>query len=93
MKNSNRNFINLLSYVALVIFALLTVIDIFAHFDILHIQGGVILNLLNTIKHVCILIVIGFAAYNFASGNKKWIRILFWISLVVILVWTILMWL
>ncbi len=92
MKNSNKGFINLLSYVALVIVAILMVVDIFAHFNILTINGGVLLNLLSTIKNLCILIVIGFAAYNFLPGNKKWVKVLFWISVIVLIIGTVIMW-
>ena len=93
MKNSNKNFINLLSYVALVIVALLMVVDILGHFNILTISGGLVFNLLTTIKNLCVLIVIGCAAYNFLPGNKEWIKILFWVSVIVLIVGTVLMWL
>ena len=77
MKKSNKNLINLLAYIALVIVAALMVVDVLAHFNVLAISGGVLLNALNTLKNLCIIIVIGFVAYEFLPGNKKWVKILF----------------
>ncbi len=92
MKNSEKSFISLLSYVALVIVALLLIVDVLAHFDILTIKG-MILSALETIKNICVLVVIGSAAYNFISGKAKWVKVLFWVSIIVLIVGTVLIWL
>ncbi len=91
MKSSNKNLLNLLAFVALIIIAVLEIFSILAHFDILTI-GGIIANLLNTIKNVCVCIVIGYLAFGFVSGKKKGWVITFWVALGIVVVCSILMW-
>lgn len=91
MKGS-KHILNVISYIALVIVALLLIIT--RGLPIIGIIiSGPIINLLSTIKEIFILIVIGVSAYNFASNNKKWVKVLFWISIVVFIVATVLLWL
>ena len=91
MKGS-KNALNAISYVALVIIALMLVISRFLPIIGIVISGPVI-SLLSTVQDVLILIVIGISAYNFAVSNKKWVKILFWVSIIVFIVATILLWL
>lgn len=92
MKQSNKNILNLVAFVALIICAVLGVFDILAHFGILNASGG-LLNLLKTVKNICILVVVGFAGYAFVDGRSKGYKITYWVSMVVILVCTVLLWL
>lgn len=86
MKTSNKNIFNTLSYIALVIIAILIVLENFLGLR------GTVLNVLKTVKNLFILIVVGFSAYNFTSGKAKWVTIVFWIAVIVFIVATILMW-
>ncbi len=92
MKNSNKDLLNTLSYIALIIVAFLLVIR-----NLLPIVGinlsGPIFSILETVQNVFVLLVIGICAYNFISGKAKWINILFWIAIVVFIVATVLIWL
>ena len=92
MKKSNQDLLNTLSYVALVIIALLLVVR-----NLLPIVGvnidGPLFSILDTVQNIFILIVIGICAYNFASGKAKWVNILFWVAVVIFIVATILIWL
>ena len=91
MKNSNKNLLNILSFVALVIIALLLAIE-----NLLPLIGvelrGTLINVLNTVKNIFIMIVVGVSAFNFVSNRAKWLRLFFWIAILIIAVATVLMW-
>lgn len=91
MKSSNKNTLNTLSYVALIIVALLMLINHVLPLVGLDI-GGPLVNVLETIKNVFVLIVIGISAYNFLPGRAKWVSVLFWVAIIVYVVGTILLW-
>lgn len=91
MNNSNKTLLNTLSFVALAIIALLILLC-----NILPLLGvtigGPVINALETVKNILILIVIGICAYNFTVGKAKWIKILFWISVLIFVVGTVFIW-
>ena len=92
MKNSNKNLLNLLAFVALVIIA--TLLFVQHLLPIIGVTiGGPLFGVLSTIQNILILIVVGVSAYNFAANNRPWIRILFWISVIIYIVGTVLIWL
>lgn len=91
MKSSNKNFINTLSYVSLIIVALLILINNILPIIGLEI-GGTIINVLETVKNLFILIVIGTSAYNFLPGKAKWVKVLFWVSVIVFIAGSVLLW-
>ncbi len=91
MKNTNKNILSILSYIALIIVALLIVVQNFLPIIHIKITGGFV-NLLDTIKDVFVLIVIGFAGYSFTVGRKKWVKILFWVAVAVYIVGSVLRW-
>lgn len=91
MKSSNKNTLNTLSYVALIIVALLMLINHVLPLIGLDI-GGPLVNVLETIKNVFVLMVIGISAYNFLPGRAKWVSVLFWVAIIVYVVGTILLW-
>ncbi len=96
MKSSNKNFINALAYISLIIVALLMFVDKLLPVVGISITGGwlgVFFNILRTISNIFTLIILGVAAYRFTDGNKKWIKILFWCAVVVFITATVLMWL
>ena len=88
----NRGLVNFLSYIALLVIAVLMVTG-----NLLPMFGieitGTFISVLNTIRNILILLVIGFAAFNYIPGKPKWIKLLFWISIAVFIVGTILIWL
>ena len=86
----NKSILDTLTYVALIIVAIL----LFARWIAPIISLGPILtNLLESVQNILVLIVVGISAFNFASTNsKKWIKILFWIAVVIFIAGTILLW-
>lgn len=92
MKNSNKNFMNVLSYIALLIVALLLAIS-----NLLPLIGvsvvGPLVNALKTAQNVLILVIIGVLAYRFAfNQGAKWVKVLYWIAIAVFVVGTVLIW-
>lgn len=92
MKKSNKSILNTLSYIALVIIALLLAVECILPLIGIELRGT-LLNLLNTVKNIFILIVVGVNAYSFAEGKAKWVKILFWVAIIIVVVATVLMWL
>ncbi len=91
MGNSNKNILNLFSFIALIIVAVLIVIN-----NLLPIVGvnitGAFFSILNTIKEVLILIVVGISAYNFVAGKSKTYKIIYWIAIGLFIAGIILIW-
>ena len=90
MKDS-KNTLNALSFFALMIIAFLLLIERFLPIIGITI-GGSFIGILDTIKDLFVLIVIGISAFNFAKNGKKNVKILFWVAVVVYIVATILFW-
>ena len=88
----NNNVLKLIAFVALVIFAVLEIISIFEHFNIIVLSGGILIALLNTVKNLCILFVVGMCAYSYTEGKSKGVRITYWVSLGILILCTLLMW-
>ena len=91
MKNSNTNILSMLSYVAMIILALLLLISNVLPMIGLNI-GGAFINVLNTIQNVLVLIVVGVSAYNFVQGRAKWVNVLYWVAVIVFIVGTVFFW-
>ncbi|MBQ8427369.1 MAG: hypothetical protein IJX16_06405 [Clostridia bacterium] len=91
MKNSNQNLLRCISYLALMIVALLLAVEYLL--PLIGVElGGIFINVLNTVKNIFIIIVVGVNAFNFVGGKAKWVKWLFWIAIIVIIVATVLMW-
>lgn len=80
--SSNKRFINLLSFVALLVFALLEVLSGLSHFNIDIFSDG-FLTLLNIVKSICILIVLCVGGYDFVSSKKKGFKIIYFVAVIV----------
>ncbi len=93
MKNSekNVNLLNLIAFVALVVVAVLQIFVLLNATGLLNVSGF-LPNLLDTIKNVCICIVIGVVSYNFVARKKKGYKITYWVCLLIIILTTILVW-
>lgn len=88
--SEGRNGIfNFMAFVGFIIIALLEVLSLI---DSLITFGPVILNLLNTIKNVCVLVVVGVFAWRFVADKGKGLKITYFIALAVFVVFTVLMW-
>ena len=60
MKNTgkNVNVLNLMAFIGVIIIAVLEIFGFLARHDILTV-GGTLVNFLDTLKNICILVVIG----------------------------------
>ena len=92
MRNSeNNNVFNFMAFVGFVIIAVLEIISGLRAIGV-DIFGATIMNLLNTIKNVCVMIVVGVYAWRFVSGKSKGLKITYFIALIVYIVFTVMMW-
>ena len=91
MKSENKNILSLFAFIALITLAILEVLTGLNSIGV-ELFGGTILSLLNTIKNICVVIVIGILAYNFVAGKKKGFIITYWICVAIFVVATVLMW-
>ena len=86
-----NNFLNLIAFLALLIVAVLfTISGVLPHLGI-QVQG-VAINILDTIRSVFILIIIGCFSYNFVKTKAKWVKIIYWISIAIYVAGTVLIW-
>lgn len=93
MKNSekNVNVLNLIAFIALIIFAVLQIFSVLSFWGVLTI-GGALPKILDTVKNICVCIVIGILGYKFVAGKSKGLVITYWVCIAVIVVGTILIW-
>ncbi len=91
MKTSNKSILNLFAFIALITLAILEILTGLNSLG-LELFGATVLNLLNTIKNICVVIVIGILAYSFVADKKKGWKITYWICVAIFIVGTVLMW-
>lgn len=93
MKNTEKssNPLNFVAFVAIIIFAVLQIFSLLSYWEVLTV-GGYLPQILETIKNVCVCIVIGCLSYRFVAGKSKGLKITFWVCLAIIVVGTILIW-
>ena len=88
---SDKNLLNCLSFFALVIVAVLIVVN-----NLLPLVGieikGMLFSILNTVKEVFILIVIGLSAYNFIAYKSKTWKIIYWVGVALFVAGVVLSW-
>lgn len=91
MNSKNKNLLNLLSFVALLIVAVLIVVN-----NLLPIVGvtltGTLFSVLGTIKDVFILIVVGLSGYNFVANRSKVWKIIYLVAVLVFVAGVVLYW-
>lgn len=94
MKNngSNGSMLNLVAYVALFVVAILQVFSVLSNFGILTVTGF-LPKFLDTIKNICICVVIGVCSARFVRNKTKGYRVSFWVCIAIIVVGTVLIWL
>lgn len=91
MSKSNKSILNLFCFIALIIIAVLVLINNLLPIIGVNISGS-FFSLLNTIKEIMILIVISLSAYNFVAGKTKAWRIIYWIAIALFIAGIILIW-
>ena len=93
MKDSknNVNVLNLIAFIALIVIAVLQVFSLLSHWGVLSVEGF-LPSFLETLKNVCICLVVGILAYRFVANKGKGVKITFWVCLAIIIVTTILFW-
>lgn len=92
MKKDSQNLLATLSFIVLTIFALLLAVEYILPIIGVNLEGT-LLNILNTIKNFFIVVIIGVMAFSFIEGKAKWLVWVFWISIIIIIVATVIMWL
>lgn len=85
MKKSDTNIICTLAFIALVAVGVSTLVGAL-------LDGSMLYNIFETVKNVCVIIVIGFTAYKFTEGKEKWVTILYWVAVAVFVVGIVLVW-
>ena len=76
MKKETKDLLKTISYLALIIFALLLAVERILPLVGISLQG-VLLYVLDTIKNIFIIIVIGVNAYSFVEGKADWVKWLY----------------
>lgn len=88
---SNNGALRVMAYIAFVVIALLILVNnLFPLMEI--VITGPITNILETVKNVLILIILGIMAFKFTIGCAKWVKIIYWISLVIFITGTVILW-
>ncbi len=90
-RESKSGALVIMSFVAFIIIAVLEIISGLRALGV-DIFGATIMNLLNTVKNVCIIFVIGINAYRFVENKTKTWKIIYFVALAVYIVATVFMW-
>ena len=93
MKTENKNpknFINLASFIMLIIIALLTLVNNFL--PIIGIKiGGLLFDILSLLREIFVLVIVSIFAYKYVSNKSKGFKITYWIAFGLFLAGIILM--
>ncbi len=90
-KKESKAIVSTLAFVGLVIFAALEIISVLNHFGI-DLFGSTVMSILNTVKNLCLAVVVGVSAYSFILGKKKIWHGVYWACLIIFVAGTILAW-
>lgn len=77
-----KKFLNGLAYFALIIIGLLMLINGVLPRIGIEISGPAI-GVLELIKNLFVLLTIGIVAYNYTLGKAKWVKVLYWIAVII----------
>ena len=93
MKNTekNVNLLNLMAFVALIIVAVLIVVNKFLPIVGIETKGA-FFNVLETIQLLFTIIIIGISAYNFVANKGKGLKITYWVAVVFFIASIVLLW-
>ena len=92
MNNSDRN--GLFNFMAFVGFIIIATLEIISGLNAIGVEifGATIMNVLNTVKIICVLVVIGYYSWCFVSNKGKGLKITYFIALAVYIAFTVIMW-
>lgn len=88
MGKGKNDMVKLFSYIALVAAALFYFLTWL--FNQLGGNLGVVSTYIALVRDVCVLVGIGFSAWNYTKGNSMAVKIVFWLALTVYVVFAIL---
>lgn len=88
----NKNFLNFLAFLSFIIIAILIILTGLDSLGI-HLFGTTLMALLETIRNVCVLLVVGLLSYKHVKGGKKFLKILYIIAVAVFIAGTVMIWL
>ena len=93
MKKSEKevNVLNLMAFIGVIIIAVLEIFGLSFIKNVISL-GPTLEHLLNTVKNICIMLVIGITAYNFVKDRTKGWLITYIVAMSIIFVTTILAW-
>ena len=93
MKKSEKevNVLNLMAFIGVIIIAVLEIFGLSFIKNVISL-GPTLEHLLNTVKNICIMLVIGITANNFVKDRTKGWLITYIVAMSIIFVTTILAW-
>lgn len=81
----NLNLLKIFSFISLIIIATLVLIN-----NVLPLVGieisGVLFSVLDFVKNILIIIVVGSLAYTFTVGKKNYVKVIYYVSLAVYII-------
>ncbi len=86
-----KNVLGLFSFVALAIIAVLIVVNNFLPLIGVTVDG-ILFIILNTVKDVLVLVVLGMCSYQFVKDKSKNINIAYWVFVGLFVLGTLLSW-
>lgn len=90
-KPTKIEILSLVAFIALILYAVISILEVFAHFGILTI-GGILVSIIDSVKTICICIVVGVLSYKFVKNKTKGYIITYWIALLIVIISAILLW-
>ncbi|MBE7061704.1 MAG: hypothetical protein E7382_04120 [Clostridiales bacterium] len=85
MKKPDAKLFNFISFIALALIAVLMLIGGL-------LRGSLLGNILETVSNALTLFVVGVSAYRFVPGKPTWVKIVYAVSIVVLVVGTVFIW-
>lgn len=92
MKGNNKSVLNCLAFIAFSIFAILMILSGLNSVGV-SILGDTVLKILDTVKNICLVVVLGCMSFKFVKAGKKVLKIIFILAIIVFIAGTIMAWL
>ncbi len=92
MKGNKKSFLSCLAFIAFIVLAVLIALSGLSSLNI-EIFGSTVLKVLETVKNVCILVVLGYLSFVFVKTSGKFLKIVFFVAVCVFVAGTIMAWL
>ncbi len=91
MKDNNKKILNLIAFIAFVVLAVLIAISGLNSVGI-EIFGSTFLKVLETVKNVCVLIVLGYLSFVYVKFSGKFLKIVFIVAVCIFVAGTVMAW-